>query len=510
MDVTLNSLEDTFPPFNLCVWNRIYKRSVIGNVRFNEKKACAEDAQFIRDVNEEGKKKAFIGEFVYFYRSDAKDSLTKRAKAGKVLTRRVVYHFPEVTKDMSYLIDEFKKLDYDTEVILMTNKNDLPELAKYAMILPPQPISGKELRGEWTPYFHQEETPIEAQVVLFASAIHRIGGIETFLYNFSKIMSKYYDICIVCEKGKIVDQEQLKRLLPYANVVLNNKKPIICDTVINCRVSLPVPKNITCKRTYQIVHTCKMDPRWEIVSDADKIFFVSEAAKRSYNREGEVIYNMTLQEPLKRSYLFVTASRLSWEKGGGRINQLAKMFRNMGVLFTWLVFTDDQPTEQIDGLVFRQPTFDVRSYIKNADFYISLSDQEAFGYSIVEALELGVPVLSTPIEVLPELGFEEGVNGFVIPYNVNQCTNLKEILESNLKGFTYKHDNAAIVKKWRKELGNTKPKGNKPKPGYRKVLALKDYRDKPLNRSVKQNEVLEVPEAIAIEGARQGFYEIII
>ena len=58
-DVKLNSITDKFREFNLCVWNRVYKRSMIGNVRFNENKLIAEDAQFIRDVDKKKKKKAF-------------------------------------------------------------------------------------------------------------------------------------------------------------------------------------------------------------------------------------------------------------------------------------------------------------------------------------------------------------------------------------------------------------------------------------------------------------------
>ena len=40
-------------------------------------------------------------------------------------------------------------------------------------------------------------------------------------------------------------------------------------------------------------------------------------------------------------------------------------------------------------------------------------------------------------------------------------------------------------------------------------MTLKDYYDKPLERSVKENEILEVPEKIAQQGVEAGFYEII-
>ena len=508
MNIHLTSIDQQFPPFNLCVWNRVYKRSMIGDIRFNVLKPCAEDAQFIRDVKEEGRKKSFISDYMYFYRSNAADSLTKRAKAGKVETRRIVYNLPAVTKDMAYLIDEFKELDKDTEVILMTNRNELPELANYAMIINPQRISGTELRGEKTDLFRQVEQPIRTQVCIYVSQLYDIGGIETWCYNFVRHMSRYYNILILWDKG--MDPEQRRRLLPFAMVVRNTKKPIVCDTLLNCRTSVPLPQNITYDKYLMIVHTCKMQPHWRLLG-AEGYIFVSEAAKRSYNQEGMVIHNMTYPEKIdKKPLLLVSATRLSWEKGEDRIQRLAAMLHARGILFTWLVFSDHEPKQYTDGLVYRKPTLDIKAYIKQADWFIQLSTMEAFCYSIVEALELGTPVLSTPLDVLPEIGFKEGENGFVIPFDVTECKDIEKLLYTDLKGFKYSYDNKKLIEQWREVLGDTEPvPRKKPQKGFRRVIALRDYFDTPLNRSVKENEVLEVPEKIAQQGVSAGFYEII-
>lgn len=45
--VQLRSVEDKFPGFNLCVWNRVYKTATFGDMRFNPKKLWSEDADFI-------------------------------------------------------------------------------------------------------------------------------------------------------------------------------------------------------------------------------------------------------------------------------------------------------------------------------------------------------------------------------------------------------------------------------------------------------------------------------
>ena len=76
---------------------------MIGSTRFNTKKAVAEDAQFIREVKEEGKKKAFISEYMYFYRSNAENSLTDKAAAGKVpeLARMMGVSYNSVYSEIS-------------------------------------------------------------------------------------------------------------------------------------------------------------------------------------------------------------------------------------------------------------------------------------------------------------------------------------------------------------------------------------------------------------------------
>ena len=115
--VELKSIQDKFPEFNLCVWNRIYKRSMIGNVRFNEAKKIAEDAQFIREVKEEGKKKAFIPQALYFYRTGHGGNLTERFTKGEIDTKRYVYYFKHITKDMEWLIPEITERDKEAEGI---------------------------------------------------------------------------------------------------------------------------------------------------------------------------------------------------------------------------------------------------------------------------------------------------------------------------------------------------------------------------------------------------------
>lgn len=72
-------IRDNPPKWNCCVWNCIYKRELIGNVRFDPKLKIAEDYNF--NVQVRKGKKANITEILYYYEEDSPDSLVN---AGKV------------------------------------------------------------------------------------------------------------------------------------------------------------------------------------------------------------------------------------------------------------------------------------------------------------------------------------------------------------------------------------------------------------------------------------------
>ena len=66
-------IRDNPPKWNCCVWNCIYKRELIGNVRFDPKLKIAEDYNFNAKVRKG--KKANITEILYYYEQFSPDSL---------------------------------------------------------------------------------------------------------------------------------------------------------------------------------------------------------------------------------------------------------------------------------------------------------------------------------------------------------------------------------------------------------------------------------------------------
>lgn len=457
--VQLKSIEDQFPPYNLCVWNRVYRKTLIGKTRFNPKKLIAEDAEFIRKVELNGKKKAFISDIMYYYRSDTPDSLSKRFRAGQLDTKRVVYYFKHVTANMRYLIAEFEREDKDGEVILLTESNAIPELKKYAMIMQPCRVTATERRGEYTNLIEVLRRPEKRQVVMWTHATYNMGGLETFIYTFCRNMCEYYDILVLYDE---MDNAQRERLVPYVECRKNDLGiPIECDTIIVNRIISTdvIPANIKYKKSIQMVHGVKHGTL-TVPQNKDIIVSVSDAVKESFGEETKdsiVIRNMTFPEKFERPLLLVSTTRIDCaDKGFNRMLTLANLMNAQKVPFLWICFTNANFPKPVPGnMVKAAPTLDVVPFVERADYLVQLSDGEAFCYSIVEALECKTPVICTPLSVLPELGVKDGENGYVVPFDIPDHFDTRKFLK--IPKFKYQFDNAESIAKWREVLGDTVP-----------------------------------------------------
>lgn len=494
--VQLNSVEDKFPGFNLCVWNRVYKTSEYGHMRFDPKKLWSEDADFIYRLNEHGKK-SFISDIMYYYRSDTPDSWTKKMFSGELDYTRIVYNLKEVKADNTKLLEEIKREYADNEIVLLTDKLGIPELEHYCMIMKYcTPCHGTILRGDKYGGFRQIEKPKTTQVLIWTARTSKIGGIETWIYNFCKIMSKYYDIVVMYDQ---IDVLQMDRLEKYVEVIKRDpKKKIICDTIIISRITDDIPENVKPKQTIQMCHTCKMQDFLKVPQDKDHIVMVSKAAAESFHEDkAEVIHNLTDTPAKQKALLLISATRLSkvsaFEKGHDRMIKFADMLEKAQIPYIWMIFSDHALDNAKPNMILMPPTLNIAPYLAMADYYVSLSDAEGYGYSMVESLINGTAVITTPISVLPELGIKDGENGYVVPFEM-ESFDCKKLLD--IPTFEYRSDNARIMKQWRKLLGNTKPKHDYNPSDKVSLEVTRKYRDMQLNR------VLDVGERIMVSKCR--------
>ena len=496
-DFKLKSDADKLPNPSVCT--KIWRRDFIGDLRFNEKKDVTEDEDFTRRMDLGRGRRICSKNYMYFYRTNTPGSLSKKYRSGETTTKRIVYFYRTLHQN-EILLEEIRQASEENEVVVMTYHNEMPELEKYARVTHPESTWANEARGEKCNLIKEikaKEKPMKTQVVIYTNNTFEIGGIETFTYNFCKAMAKHYDITVMYGHA---DPKQLARLAAIVQVLHNDGKiEVECDTLIMNRLQDAVPQNIHAKKVVQMVHGCREATSQEIhvPQDRDQIICVSETVKASFGDETKaaiVIKNMVETIKPRKVLQLVSATRLDTnEKGQKRMIELAERMNAQGVRFLWLYFAN-KDIKGPENMIRIEPTLNIRDYIHKADYLIQLSDTEGFGYSIVESLLEGTPVIVTDLPVLKEIGVEDGKNGYIIPDNISEF-DAEKLYE--VPKVSYKYNNGLLVSAWKKVLGNTKPTGSYKPEEQEFITITKLYYDTVLRREMIVGERILMGKARA-------------
>ena len=319
------------------------------------------------------------------------------------------------------------------------------------------------------------------KVIIYTSYLYRIGGIETWVYNFCDLMKDKYDITLVTKSIPKNARDKISvKVIESANPVLE------CDSLIMLRIMDEVPRGITYKKLIRTCHACKVKPEWHIL-DYDYLVHVSKASKKSFQTNGKVIHNM-LKKSESEALMIVSATRIPAPdkgKNAERILKLANMLNEKNIPFIWFNFSDNALVNPPKNFFNVGTTDDIQAYIKKADYLVQLSGAEGFCYSILEALVNGTAVICTPFETTKELGVKDGVNGYIVPFDMN--FDVEKLL--NIPKFDYEWDNEPLIAEWEKVLDKL-PKRKKKNEVELKVT--RDYYDTDLQRGVRSGERIMV------------------
>lgn len=490
---------------NPSVCTRTFKRSLIGDTRFNELKDSTEDEDFSRKIgyldHDKNMVHIAITEYMYYYRTAVENSKIKRFKKGIMNTKRVVYYYDRVTKDMTDVLEQIKEDDKRNEVWLLTNKCEIPELKKYCQIHKPMKMWTHYLKGE--PYKNIEIIPVEGEkntkkmsIILFIHRQNVIGGISTFIFNWCKVMKDYYDITYVIEDAPKEHVEKMKKVV---NVIHGkNRQQLSCDVLIMLRILDELPKNITYKKSIQMCHACRFSTRWHIPQNCDEIVCVSNASKTSFGaeaKEAAVIHNPIVPGD-KKPLLLMSATRIpAMDKGKNeqRMRQLCEMLKNADIPFMWLNFSDGKLADAPRGFFNMGLDMYAADYFRNADYVVLLSDMEAWPYVMLEALVQNKPVITTDYESAHEMGIKDGINGYIVPLDMN--FDVKRLL--NIPKFEYEYDNDAIVKSWQDIIEKEpririkRAKKQTDNSDLVKVIVMIPYKDIELKQFLRQGQIFE-------------------
>lgn len=271
--------------------------------------------------------------------------------------------------------------------------------------------------------------------------ISKIGGIETFFYQLAK---KYqdYDLTIVYRNA---DPDQLKRLRKYVRCIPYTGQTFECERAF-FNFNTDIIDNVKAKEYILVVHGDykAMMQQGQLASTPghpkiNKYIGVSKNACKAFTeitgKPCELCYNPIDIEKPKRVLNLISATRLTREKGKGRMEIFAKALDNAGIPYIWTVFTNDTEAIKNPNIIYMTPRLDITNYIANADYLVQLSDNEGYCYSVIEALSMGVPVITTPCPVFEELGIRNKENGYILPFDMKEIP--IEDIYNKIPKFTY-------------------------------------------------------------------------
>lgn len=323
-------------------------------------------------------------------------------------------------------------------------------------------------------------------IILYHNNLLKFGGVDTFVYNFVKKMSKFYDILFLYTTA---NAENLERISKYVKTEQYNKnKKYVCDICILASAWGQYPDSVIAKsgRYIQMVHadyirakeTNFYYQKWfkttehigvsEHVCKIFKELYPTEEITRIYNILDETQETKTILK-------LISATRVSKEKGYNRMLKLAQELKKANIKFRWTIFTDlelyNQKPFNLEEIVYMKPNHDFMDYITEADYGVQLSDTEGYSYFINECLQYGTPVLCTDFPSAYE-SVEDGINGYILDMDLKNL-DVDKIVNNIPKDFKYKEK--CSEKDWIKLLDK---KVERKRSKMFKVIAKQDYKDK--------------------------------
>ena len=256
--------------------------------------------------------------------------------------------------------------------------------------------------------------------VFYMHNISACGGVESFFYY----MSKLYDIEVYYTKA---DPEQIKRLSKNIPVHKYTGKPIECDRLFS---NYRFDAETTAKEKYHIIHYDPLNVGFGTTYENGwKYIGVSKTACKGYKaitgKDIELIYNPVILDKPKvekkkdKTYL-ISATRLTSEKGGERINKLSKMLDEKGINYEWHIYTNKPRYPfKSKNIIMHQQKLDLTKEIAESTYLVQLSSCESFGLSVCESLILGTPVIITDLEAFKEIGCIHGKNAIICDLSMN-------------------------------------------------------------------------------------------
>jgi glycosyltransferase involved in cell wall biosynthesis len=339
------------------------------------------------------------------------------------------------------------------------------------------------------------------KIIIYHTNIIEIGGVEDLCYYLSQQLSKYYEVTVIYKTCHIM---QLLRLSELVHCEQYDPKATysadIC--ILNCSWG-GYPEAIKAKEYWQMIHAnykelLKTGYKYEGWSKTTRHIAVSNAVaknfKEIYGIDCDMIYNILGDKVETKPILkLFSATRLSKEKGYDRMLILAKLLRQCGIRFRWLVFANPKLYEVVphdmEEFIFMDVRYDIFDYMVDADYGVQLSDTEGYSYFVNKCLQYGTPLLCTCFDSVYE-SLVDGKNGYILPMDMKiDKAFIDKIVNHIPKGFDYKPK--TTIETWTKYIGHGVKKKRVPAPSLiPKQIQVVQEVSKKKNHVIKHKKVV--------------------
>lgn len=338
--------------------------------------------------------------------------------------------------------------------------------------------------------------------ILYFDNINSIGGVEQYFYYLAKKYSKY-DITIIYSTG---DEKQIKRLRELVRVKQFTGQRIKCKKAF-FNYSKQIIDYVDAKEYIEVIHyvpdeTDKPILHPKITKYLGVSQLVCDRFKELTGVECKLAYNPVEIDQPRRVLTLVSATRLTWEKGKRRYLKLAEALDRENIPYIWYVFTNDTNSIDNEHIIYMKPSLNAIDYMAMADYVVSLSDKESFGIMINEALKVGTPIICTDIEVLKELGIENGKHGYIVDLDMNNIP-VKDIY-TKIPKFKYEPPKDT----WNKYLDHTRSKYEKEKKQKQKVIFKRSIYYNPHQKEYKKGQEYMLENKVIDELLEYGDIEL--
>lgn len=318
---------------------------------------------------------------------------------------------------------------------------------------------------------------IEHANIIFMPNISPLGGIETWVYETVK-KYKDLDIAVVARQ---CDEQQAKRIRQYCRLYIHTGQQINCkvafinydQSIINyINQEADIYQVIHADYTNTAIYNHRPQPHPRIKAFIAITKFLQDGM-REMLKPNEVIlsYNpLTIDD--EKPIIIVCPSRLHVHKGKKRMQEFANEMDRRHKNWLLICITNDIGGIDSPNVIFIPPRLDISKFLQIATYVMLLSDSEACSYTLNEALYRNIPIITTPLPYLEEIGYKDGVNGYTIEFD---CSNIKDVVSklNNVPKFNFKQ----LECKYDKLFAKSESKYAEDLKKNIKVKCIKKYHD---------------------------------